>query len=92
MSKICTTFTCVTAEVSSLTRLTNDAFKTPVLGRNDLRLRCHDFSALAVRVSKTDNVMHFARLTRTSKCVQGFATYLSMELTHGVIRILMFME
>ena len=40
----------VTAEVSSLTRLTNDAFRLiqdTSFRLKCLRLRCHDFSALA---------------------------------------------
>ena len=39
----------VTAEVSSLTRLTNDAFRVQDTSfrLKCLRLRCHDFSALA---------------------------------------------
>ena len=41
----------VTAEVSSLTRLTNDAFRVQIQDTSFrlkcLRLRCHDFSALA---------------------------------------------
>ena len=41
---------CVTTEVSSLTRLTNDAFRLiqdTSFRLKCLRLRCHDFSALA---------------------------------------------
>ena len=42
---------CVTAEVSSLMRLTNDAFCIQIqdtsFRQKCLRLRCHDFSALA---------------------------------------------
>ena len=47
------TFDCiiVTAEVSSLMRLTNDAFRVQIQDTSFrlkcLRLRCHDFSALA---------------------------------------------
>ena len=48
-SNICDNI-CVTAEVSSLTRLTNDAFRLiedTSFRLKCLRLRCHDFSALA---------------------------------------------
>ena len=54
---------CVTAEVSSLTRLTNDASRHQFLAQM-LKAKVSWLLCIGRLVFKTDNVMHFARLVK----------------------------
>ena len=54
---------CVTAEVSSLMRLTNDASRHQFLAQM-LKAKVSWLLCIGRLVSKTDNVMHFARLVK----------------------------